>query len=330
MKTKLLIAFFLISIYGFSQAPINNFNSANGLRFAVVTSSGAVNQSASGAGLTWNFNDLATAGTVNEDTYVAPTTSELSSYPGTTSVLTITDVSNAANTNKIFQKIETGAVSLTGVERDDLVLNYTNNALVGSFPMSYNASNSDPVSGSFTYTTFSGTFTGTLQVSVDAYGTLNMNDIGEGAYSGSVTRLKIEQSLTLVVPFFGSVPATQTSYYYYDNNDDNLVFRTNNFVVNLLSVNETIMEAYLPLSLSTHKPSVVSDQVRIIPSIVTDVLQVKSQEAIQVITVTDLNGRVVLISENSATLSVNQLATGIYVASIKTQSGEHVQKFIKK
>ncbi|MCB0444570.1 MAG: hypothetical protein KDC68_02715 [Gelidibacter sp.] len=292
MKTKLLFLTLLISYLGFSQTPISSYYSVDGSGYAVVTSTPAIDQTATG-NQTWNFTNL-TANGATIDSYAAPTSGELTTYPGTTSVWIVTD--NAMETNKIFTKDVSNTVSYTGVERTDLVLNYSDNALIGTFPMSYNATSSDAVAGSFTYTTFSGTFTGTIVTTADAYGTLNMNDVGDGAYTGSVTRLKIVQTLTLTVPFVGSVPASQTSYNYYDNANGHLVFRTNNLKVDLLSVNETIMESFLPNSLGTNNNVLSANQIKIVPNIVENTLNIyaKNDTVIRSVIVTDMNGRTVL------------------------------------
>ncbi|MCX7550498.1 T9SS type A sorting domain-containing protein [Xanthomarina sp. F2636L] len=339
MKTKLSFLFILLTIFTYGQTPISNFDSAPMTVYAVVTSSGAVDQTASGTALTWNFTDLVADGTTTTDTYAAPTPVEITNYPGTTSVLTITDNSMAAN--KIFSQNTSNNISFTGAERDDLILSYTNNAFIGIFPMSYNVSNSDPVSGAFTYSNtplgaVSGTFAGTINSSVDAYGTLNMNDLGEGAYSGNVTRLKIVQNLTLnaTSPFPVTAEATQTSYFYYDNSTNNLVFRTNSFVVALLSVNETIMESFLPESTLNIKANEVAlNELKIVPNPAGDLLNIQfnKNEIINSIIITDMSGRQVLSIKNSLnSISVSELKSGMYIANITTDSGVYSKKFIKK
>jgi hypothetical protein len=341
MKTKLLYLFLSIPAMIFSQVPIAGFNSLSGSNYAEVTSSGSVDQTTSGPNLTWNFTDLVATGTQNEDTYNPPTPVNLSNYPGTTNVATITNTNNPTNINYIFEKIEMSTVSLTGVERDDLQFNYTNNALIGTFPLSYNTVSSDPVSGSFTIAntqigTIVGTFNGTIDVVVDAYGTLQLNDIGEGSYIGSVTRLKVVQNLTLnaTSPFPVSAAAAQTSYYYYDNNNNNLMFRTNNFVVGLLNVNETVMESLLPLStLNIAENNLESRELTIVPNPVKDVLNIhlSQNETISSIVLIDLSGRQVLsINDHLTSISVSNLKAGMYIANIATDKGVYSKKILKK
>ena len=149
--------------------------------------------------------------------------------------------------------------SITGVSQGDIILNYSGtNSFVGLFPMSFGTNNSGAVSGTFTYQGANGTFTGTATSTVDAYGTLSINDTMGGNYSGTVTRLRIDQTLSFSIPpIFNNIGTlTQTSYYYYDNSINNIAFRYNNalLVSGFLGVNENIetLESTILTTLSTN------------------------------------------------------------------------------
>ncbi|GGG57228.1 T9SS type A sorting domain-containing protein [Bizionia arctica] len=337
MKTKLPFLLLLLSLVSFGQTPISTYYSLNGSTYAVVSSSSTIDQTTTGAGLTWNFNTFTQTDT-DLDTYTTPTGPELTTFPGTTNVLTVTNSSSGEN--KIFSADVNGTTSLTGATRDDIILNYsTNNALIGTFPMSYSATNSDAVAGTFIYTTYNGTFTGTINTEVDAYGTLNMNDLGEGAYSGSVTRLKTVQNLSMTALGFSNIgTVTQTAYNYYDNITNELVFRSLelNVVVPILSINEsvTLMESILPLStLNINQNDIVALVLSIIPNPVADVLNIhlSQNESIRSITLTDIKGRQVLsVNENLNSISVSRLQAGMYIANITTDKGVYTKKFLKK
>jgi hypothetical protein len=337
MKTKLPYLFSLLPVLIFAQSPIGNYYSTPMSTYEIVTSTPAIDQSASGPNLTWNFTTLSQTGST-ADAYAAPTAGELSTYPGTTSVLSITD--NPMEVTKIFTKNGANQVSVTGTERPGLVFNYvTDNALIGTFPMSYNEANADNVSGTFDYTSFgffSGTFMGTANTIVDAYGTLSTNDLGQGAFSGSVTRLKTVQNITLNSSgIIGAV--IQTTYNYYKASNGDLVFRSNeiNLVVPFLGLDETTstMESLLTSTLDISENEVVSNQIKIIPNPVKDVLNIKlnRNETIRSITLTDISGRNVLtINDNVSSVKVNELQAGIYIANIITEKGVYTQKFLKK
>ncbi|HLV15009.1 MAG TPA: T9SS type A sorting domain-containing protein [Xanthomarina sp.] len=336
MKTKLPFLFMLFTVFTFGQTPINSFYSLPESSFAVVTSSTAVDQSASGANLTWNFTNLSPVDT-SLDTYSNPSSGELITYPGTTSVLTITENVTGAS-SKIFSRNVAGQVSLTAAESAGLLLNYaSNNAVIGTFPLNYNSPNSDAVAGTFNFDTYTGAFSGTINTIADAYGTLNINDLGEGAYSGAVTRLKIVQNLNLtyMIPNVGTVE--QISYYYYDANDGTLIFRTStvHVLVSLAGINETttIMESFLSSPLSISNNQVTSTDIKLIPNPVEDVvnISINQNNPIRYATITDISGRRILtINESFASISVSNLQAGIYIANITTDNGVYTKKFLKK
>ncbi|MBC3758574.1 T9SS type A sorting domain-containing protein [Hyunsoonleella sp. SJ7] len=338
MKTHLLLPLFLGTFFSFSQGTdIEQFQSATASMYAVVESTPALDQSTAGADVTWSFNTLNKTGD-SSDAHATPTAGEMTTFPGTTLVSTTTVVGGSVN--KIYLKDSAGEASFTGLLAEGLELNYnSDNGLIGTFPLSYTDTNgTDAVAGSFNLsgsTPASGTFTGTITVEVDAYGTLNLNDVGAGAYNGQVTRLKIVQSLSLmaVTPLPITAAATQTSYFYYDASNADLVFRTARIEVPLLSVDETVMESLLSSTLSAKSSERDLNTMRIFPNPVKETLNfdLSSDVAIKAITVSDVTGRKVLsISTTSSTLNVNGLTAGIYIATLETSKGAVSRKFVKE
>ncbi|TYB79559.1 T9SS type A sorting domain-containing protein [Bizionia myxarmorum] len=335
MKKKLLFLSTFVTLLGYAQAPINNFFSIPLSSYAIVESTPALDQTVAGPGITWNFTNLTALGT-NTDSYAAPSAADLGTYPGTTEVLTVT-TTGLPEQNNIFAKKVGTAFSFTGLSASGITLNYaTNNALLGNFPMTYTNSNSDSVAGNFTSDAASGTFTGTITTTVDAHGTLNMNDLGQGAYSGNVTRLKVVQNLNLSVFIFNGT-VDQTSYYYYDNMNGNVVFRSNTAVIvfTFAGVNDTItlMESFLTNPLSTTKNDLVQNTFQVIPNPVTDVVNIhyNAPNTIQSIQISDMNGRIIIRNnEASKSVDVSALQSGLYMVTIQTSSGVLTKKFLKK
>lgn len=331
MKTKLLLFFLTITLVNYSQTPISDFSSADLSEYAVVTAT--IDQSATGAGLTWTFTSLSTTGNTTADTHALPTAGELTTYPGSTSVLTVTETPST-DQNKVFTENVTSTVSITGATGDAFSLNYvTNNALIGTFPLNYGYSNSDAVAGTFSGTA-SGTFTGTITADVDAYGTLNMNDVGSGTFSGNITRLKTVQNLILSAGFLGVIGnVEQTSYNYYANNGD-LVFRTSDIVVTGL-VNQTISlkESLLTSVLNINRNELALNMLLISPNPASDFLNIRfeNQEEINAIQITDLTGKTILkVNGSNTSINISHLQTGFYFATVATENGTTTRKFIKK
>jgi len=336
MKLKLLTLLSFFSLLAFSQGPINNFNSAPMSNYEIVNSTLAMDQSTSGANVTWTFNDLTATSTTNFDTYSTPTPGELSDYPGTTSVLTTT-TSPSSDVFKVYTaEPASGSVSYTGIEAEGLTLNFnSNNALIETFPVSYNDLNTDTSSGDFSFQSnfglITGTFTGTINTEVDGYGTLIMNDVGVGPFNGSVTRLKVVQNLELSI---ANGVVVQTTYNYYTP-VGNIVFRTR--IVELTSdvYNDTfeVFESLLSSPLSVENNIISEADFTIAENPVNDYLKLITDNNIEIksISVLDIGGRLVLKTkfENNSLL-VDTLESGMYVMTAETTKGLTSRKFVKK
>lgn len=333
MKKTLLFTFLLLTSLSYAQAPINDYTNNATTDYYVVTS-GSIDHSSSGANATWNFTLLSQTDSNNE-TYAAPSAGESSTYPGTTSVVTLTTLSSPGTPSNLYTKNVANEISITGASNVDLDINYiTDNATLGTFPLNYTYSNTDNVAGTFNYTGTSGTFTGTFETFVDAYGTLNMNDLGTGSYSGSVTRMRTEQNITLTVfPFSGTV--TQTSYNYYDDSTGKIVFRssTTNFSIPVLGINDTAVsnEAINDPTLSITNID-NNTSIAFYPNPVKDILTINTNNTeISFIEFYDLNGRRVLEIHNPQNrVSLENLKQGVYLTKVHSSKGIHIQKIIKQ
>lgn len=345
MKQKLLLTFLLTSCISFAQAPIAEFVNNTEKDYAIIDPTTPIDESSTGASATWNFTSLSQVGT-NTDTNTAPTSGELSMYPGTTEVLTIT-TSGATTGTKLFIRDNAGEISLTGAAQELFTLSFIDNATLGTFPLNYPYSNTDTVSGDFSGdangTSVTGIFSGDFETTVDAHGTLNLNDFGLGTYSGNVTRIKTVQTITLevfvVIAYFEIGTVNQTNYYYYDNTDGSLVFRTSTNVIDIDAagtvIDETIRlyEALDRSTLSLNENIIASNNIKLFPNPTSDILNVKLSHlnTIKSIKVVDLNGRTVLnIKDNFNTIDVSELQSGLYILNIETSNGYITKRFIKK
>lgn len=330
MKTTLLLFFMSISFFGYAQTPISNYDSAPLSMYAVVSSSTAVNHNATGANQSWSFNTLSQIDS-SADSHTAPTAQELIDYPTTTSVATTTSTSSVG---KVYTKNIANQVSITGAEGAGLILNYiTDNALIGTLPLSFGYSNTDTVAGTFDYNgSVTGTFSGTLTSEVDAYGTLIMNDLGSGTFNGSVTRLKTTQNITLSAGFISGT-VDQTSYYYYHATTGDLVFRSTTVSIVAPGINstDTIMESLLSSTLGVNQ-TISNVDLQLYPNPVKDRLNLNLDNDIDSssISILDINGRQISNFEtNQNAIDVSRLKSGIYFISILTTKGFVTKKFIK-
>ncbi len=336
MKTKILFLFIFLSSLNYAQTPIDSYFGSNQAMYDIVDTDIPLNQTNSGANLVWNFDSFARIGQ-SEDTFSTPTASEVLDYPKTTTILTINSTNNSS---KIYFSNIANTVSITSLKNADLELNYkTNNATIGTFPMNYGYSNTDTTAGTYVYGMYLGTFTGTITTTFDAYGTLNMNDTGFGSFNDNASRLKTVQTISLnygVLTNVGTV--TQTTYNYYNttnNGSNSLILRNHTTTVNvpLLGINQTItqIERFNTMLLGTEESEWLSNQIQIIPNPAEDILTIKSKQKIDYVSISDINGRVIINSNYSENfLNISYLEKGIYFTAIKTNEGMILKKFIKK
>lgn len=350
MKQKLLYLFLVASYFSFAQAPISQFVNTTEEDYAILTPSSPVDESSSGENVVWNFTNFTQIG-LNTDTYTSPaSTDDQNEYPGTTAVQTITTAGMPPVISNLYIRDNMGEISITGLSQgDQLELNLSNNATLGTFPLSWSYSFTDPdgIGGTFDGdvdgTQANGTFTGSITTSVDAYGTLTLNDFGLGAYSGNVTRLKTEQVINLSISVFGfPVPignVVQTVNNYYDDSDGRLVFRTSSNVFDInaggMVFQDTVLvyEALDRSTLSTNNYLLASNDIKLFPNPTDDILNIKSAQTNSILSVSivDLNGRTVLNNKNNIeNINVSHLHSGLYILNLETSNGNITKRFIKK
>jgi len=338
MKKTLLSIALLLSVATFAQEPIGSFytislvpEDPNQVGYHIVTSASGPDQSAAGANIIWNFNDLvAETETVTE--VMMASAEEIASYPGST--LTVkTTITGGSTTYYYLAVNDIGGTSLTGAQTSSVVLNYnTNNGFIGTFPLSFGFTNTDAVAGSFEAGGVSGTFTGTATSTVDAYGTLTVNE--GSANNTAVTRLKTVQELTLIYMGIPAGTLTQTTYSYYNNEmvSTGPIFRsiTNHLNVPLMNLDETqsTIESYDASILSL--PEVTGTaKILIAPNPVNDVLHIAGSDDITALTVVDAAGRTVLQSAGND-VSVSHLSSGIYYVSATAGNAVKTLKMVKQ
>ena len=339
MKTKLLVLITLCTVgASYAQSPINSFYVDDNAEFAVVTSSTEINQTASGPNQVWNFDQLLQLGTSNYLKTV-PTPVEISTFPNTNNVIVSTFTAATTSSSQMFVKDVASVISITGLRAAGLELNFTNNATLGTFPMNYGFTNTDQIAGNYVYDTFSGTFTGNIVTSVDAYGTLYRN-VG-GIPNSNATRLKTVISISLNYGFLTNVGTiTQTTYSYYQDpnvSSDGLLFRTatTEALVALAGIDQTdvSIESYIGTTLNIESENFIANKIQIAPNPINNLLNINTIEnmAIRSIAIFDSTGRNVLIREtDEKSINVSQLQKGIYVAQITTNKGVITKKIIKE
>ena len=345
MKTSLLLLFIFITFLGFSQTAIVNYDSANGSKYAIVTTAtAAVDNSPTGANASWNFTTLIKEGETT-DAYRSPTAQEVIDFPNTNSVFTAT---RNGVSGDVFYENNAGAISYLVVEGEGVTFRYYDyddgttsvigdKAKIGTFPLSYTTPttvNTDVVAGNFTYVPFgiNGVFTGTITSEVDAYGTLTVGGTDIVAFSGAVTRLKVVQDLDLSVATGNII---QTTYNYYDDSTGNLVFRTSTLAITSFLINDTtiVTESLIEISLGVSENNISKSDLNIFPNPVNNQLNIylSGHTKIESIMAYDVTGRKVLGAIiNTKQIDVSRLKSGIYILNVETDKGSILRRFVKE
>ncbi len=336
MKTKLLLLCLFTTMLTLAQSSIDTFYPPTST-YELVSSSTPIDQTPSGANATWTFDNLTNVGYTSDD-YPTPSGSELSTYPGTTTVTrTTATVELSFTETRVFSKNISNEVSITGVKNDVVDLNFaTNNATLGTFPLNYGYLYTDDLAGTYNYDTYSGTFTGTVTTSVDAYGILNSTVDGIAINNQAVTRLKSVQNISLNYSFLTNVGTiVQTIYSYYVAGNSAPVFRASTTAVNvpLLSIDQTSEQLERELVFIGVGENVAnSNVIKTFPNPTHDVLNIdnRSMENIKSISITDMSGRIVLRDQgNVNSVSLAHLQNGMYMVTIETNRNRFTQKIVK-
>ncbi|UPT69434.1 MAG: T9SS type A sorting domain-containing protein [Flavobacterium sp. JAD_PAG50586_2] len=341
MKIKLLLSLFAISFVGSAQHDVNSFYGTNGSVFAAVTTVNPIAHGSGGTNQVWTFGPFIPLGNATY-TYVAPTASESTTYPGTTTVIVTSTTQGTTTTEgRMFTKNNAGTVAITGLNTSGMTINFnggtssSGNATLGAFPMVYPFTNADnTVSGTFNYTTNSGTFSGTLTTTIDGYGVLNLPDYN---YTGNVTRLKTVLSVTLYVSIFPVGTASQTTYAYFDENDttNNFKFRSINttVVASAVGINENVTTLEVDGSMLANNQNAL--QSVWIQNPVQDGIEINTSTNIDNanISITDMLGKTIYHEKNQNILGTLKipvsLTKGIYLITIGNENGSITKKLVK-
>lgn len=319
-----------------SSGQIDGEQQRNYERFGAVNS---FNQASSGPNQSWDISGL----TGLPDNFVfyyntEPTADELLLYPGTYMVTTGQTQNNTTLSVDSKSYLSYGSanmglgINFTGYNTTEFTLNYgTNSANLGIGPLVYGYSNSDTVAGTYVFGDYTGTFTGTFDTSVDAYGIMT-HLFPETA---EVMRLKTVENLQINYPGFGNVGTfVQTTYRYYRELDLWPYVKSTNrvIVIPALNIDSNVTQIEKANAAFLSLPSVSIDKsISVFPNPATNTINVtlnNSQKLIS-LTVTDQLGKTILTKKESTTLDVSGLQKGVYFMTIVTDAGSSVKKFVK-
>jgi len=349
MRTTLHFAFGFCGLFGHAQSPVYDLfgNYPDNIGSSIVTSATPINQETSGANAMWDFSQLSQIGLCGEVRRAA-SPSETATFPNTTSAKVLSTLLNGETTTtsaSIFTSLSNGVRSITGSSSSEgFEINYsTDNALIGTFPLTYGYSNTDATAGTYVYGIYSGTFTGTITSSVDGYGTLHMNNTDSNLYpdqTRNVTRFKTVQNISINYGFLtnaGTVTITSYSYSSLDFNGGAFpLFQsiTTSISVPLLSINQTTTQMIRTseIQLATKEFQTVENVV-ISPNPAANFISIKTpgNQKINSLNIYDSTGKQILTMQNpNETIGIGNLQNGLYFITIQTDLGTETKKIVKK
>lgn len=292
---------------------------------------GTVDNSNTGANASFMNNNL-TYGPISQVNYSAPTTAEISTYPG--SNLKMVDGSTT-----IFYKTSLTKLEITGIINPQATLNFnSDNGTYMNYPTTFGPAQNDTAKGTFTSSVASGLFQGTLSTQADAYGTLVLN----GHAYNNVLRVKFTQNFNLYSSFDVTLSNpvgtfTNTAYSYFDLGHRYAILSSTNGTISvpLLSINQTtssaqaIHEVFLATSNATKKENLM-----LYPNPAQDFIGFKGNtENYSKAKIYSLDGKLIKTTDiKSGNIQISDLPPASYFIEVSENSSDVKKntKFIKK
>lgn len=290
---------------------------------------GTVDNSTTGANVTFSNSSL-TQGAASQATYSTPTSTEISTFPGST-------IKMVDGTTTIYYKASATKLEITGIVNPQATLNFNvDNGTYMVYPLTYGPAQNDTAQGTFTSSAANGTFSGTLATQADAYGTLIL---GSQIYS-NVLRVKYTQNFNLYTAFSPTTPigtVTNTAYAYYDaSHRYALLSSTNgNISVPLLGINQSTSSAQaLSGAFLATRDAVKKGNLVVYPNPAQDFIGFKGNtENYSTAKIYSLDGKLIKTSDiKSGNIQISDLPPASYFIEVNGKNPETKQnsKFIKK
>lgn len=292
---------------------------------------GTVDNSATGANTTFNNASL-TQGAASQVTYVTPTSSEITTYPGSTIKMVDTGSS-------ILYKATATKLEITGVITPDATLNFAaDNGTFITYPASFGYSNSDTAKGTFSSTAASGLFKGTIVTTADASGTLL---VGPKTYT-NVLRIKSVQNFNLyqstdTTYLFPIGTVVNTAYTYFDSVHKFPLLTSTNGTLNvpILSINQATSgaQALNEVFLAVNDNVTKKQNFKIYPNPAQDFIEFQGEtKTYSTVKVYSLDGKLVKSTDiRSGKVQISDLPSAAYFIEVSGKDAPaETTKLIKK
>ena len=286
--------------------------------------------SQTGTNCVWNFSNLTGTFPMVVDSFINPSAAVgATAYPAATFV-------QHRDLLYTFYKSTTAPAQteLLGAYSPSLSLTFTNSAIIAGYPISYGYNVSDPVSGSFKYTTNNGACVGNIAVSVPGTGTLIMPG---NVTIPNVLCLRSVEILTLSLGILPFGTFNQTIYNFYMPEKKFPVLNINYTSYQILTGGPTINNVvygsnnyFTVAGLNENRVNTLNYEV--FPNPFHDQLFIRHENAPEesFYRFYDATGHLSLETNKLSLSETEKLKPGIYFFEIKNKSGVYRQKIIKE
>lgn len=334
MKNLNLILFLGMGIMLYAQpsitrAGVDRVNSTVSLKSGDVSGT-SITAGAAGANITWDFSAYTGTNSISYLNRACPGESNCFRFPGANRIATMT----SADTHDFSVMTDLDATTLgsySGPALGDVTVTYVNPLIEYKFPITYQQQFDDPYEFNSVSAAIGNTNeTGQVSVTVDGYGTVITP---KGTYP-NVLRIKRMRTATQTI---ASVPVplvatyVNESYQWVSQTDGMVLsFAINTFVFNG-NTNVSKSVSYLDTAvLSTANLDSKKEAISVYPNPSTDFITIASKEGLKKVTVSSLEGRIVVTAENVDKVDVSKLAKGVYILQGELKNGTIVSKKIIK
>lgn len=292
---------------------------------------GTVDNSATGPNATFSNGGL-TMGAASQTTYSTPSSTEIATFPGST--LKMVDGGTT-----VYYKASDTKLEITGIVNTQATLNFSvDNGTHINYPTTYGPTQNDTAKGTFSSSSASGLFSGTMTAIADAYGTLI---VGNQTYS-NVLRVKFTQNFNLYsaldVTYSNPIGTiTNIAYSYYDASHRYALLNSTsgNISIPLLSINQNVKttfalnETFLAVNNAVKKENLV-----VYPNPAQDFIGFKGNtDNYSKANIYSLDGKLVKTSDvKSGNIQISDLPPASYFIQVSGKNAADTKntKFIKK
>ncbi|MDI9340166.1 MAG: T9SS type A sorting domain-containing protein [Sediminibacterium sp.] len=296
-----------------------------------------------GNGVLWDFSNATKRTTTTAEVPFSYTTAAAvagsTNYPG----CNLVEVGGSGNTYGYYKTTAT-QYELLGQTTTAGAFNFTNSAVLATWPIAYGYNATDAIAGAITAGTINANASGNMTVSATGTGSLVLPG---GATLTNVLQLKVNQRLTAPVtipglPFAVTATLNLSTYQYYHASDKfaivNVSYQSLALPIGSPSVTASLFINAKAVPIGIKETALDVSKVTVYPSPANTLLSIKlnsDRAALKGVKVFNQLGEMVLTHSGHEVsevlnLNVESLKAGIYFLKMETSEGSVTTKFIKE